>query len=151
MIYFKRDTVLKICYLRFILNYPTHFYDNVTPKLGLTLQNQYCFRKWNTIWNEEFYNGSGNRIYGQPPSLSMSNTLSLPSPTAPNPLSAMISDLQFCLYARDLRLSTEFSQLAGVQLVVFFSSSIPVCCLTIQESLNVLSRCFCWVLILASL
>ena len=42
MVHFKRETVFKIWYLRFILNYPTHFHHHVTPKLGFTLQNQYC-------------------------------------------------------------------------------------------------------------
>ena len=37
--------------LRFILSYPTHFHNHVTPKLGLTLQNQNCFSKWDTISN----------------------------------------------------------------------------------------------------
>ena len=43
--------MFKIRYLRFILNYPTHFHDHVNPKLGLTLQNQYCFSKWDAIGN----------------------------------------------------------------------------------------------------
>ena len=38
-------------YLSLILNYPTHYYDHVTPKLGLTLQNQYCFGKLDTTNN----------------------------------------------------------------------------------------------------
>ena len=36
MIYFKREAMFKIWYLGLILNYPTHFHDHVTPKLGLT-------------------------------------------------------------------------------------------------------------------
>ena len=43
--------MFKIWYLRFILNYPTYFHDHVTPKLGLTLQNQNCFSKRDTISN----------------------------------------------------------------------------------------------------
>ena len=38
VIYFQRDSVFKICYVRFILNYPTHSHDHVIPKLRLTLQ-----------------------------------------------------------------------------------------------------------------
>ena len=51
VIYFKRETVFKIWYLRFILNYPNHFHNHLTLKLGLMLQNQYYFNKWHTIGN----------------------------------------------------------------------------------------------------
>ena len=37
-----------MCKIWFILNYPIPFHDNVTPKLGLKKQNQYCFSKWDT-------------------------------------------------------------------------------------------------------
>ena len=72
MIYFKKETVFKIWYLRFILSYPTHFHNHVTPKLGLTLQNQYCFSKWDTISNvsaknEDFCYGAEKGPYGHPP------------------------------------------------------------------------------------
>ena len=43
--------MFEIWYLRFILNYPTHIHDQVTPKLELTLQNQYGFSKWDTKGN----------------------------------------------------------------------------------------------------
>ena len=43
--------MFKIWPLRFILKYPTHSHDHATPKLGLTLQNQYCFSKWDTTGN----------------------------------------------------------------------------------------------------
>ena len=33
VIYFKRQSVFKIWYLRYILNYPTHFHDHVTLTL----------------------------------------------------------------------------------------------------------------------
>ena len=49
---------------RFVLNYLTHFHEHVTPKLGLTLQNQYCFRKWDTISNEDFCYGAQKGPYG---------------------------------------------------------------------------------------
>ena len=63
--------MFKIWYFRFILNYPTHFYNHVTPKLGLTLQNQYCFSKWDTICNvtakhEDFCYGAEKGPYGHP-------------------------------------------------------------------------------------
>ena len=70
MIYFKIETVFEIWYLRFILNYPSHLKDYVTPKLGLTLQNQHCFSMWDTIGNvaknEDFYSGAGKGPYGHP-------------------------------------------------------------------------------------
>ena len=45
VIHFKRETVVKIWYHKFILNYPTHSHDHVTPKLSPTLQNEYRFSK----------------------------------------------------------------------------------------------------------
>ena len=63
--------MFKIWYLRFILNYPAHFHDHVTPKVGLTLQNQYYFSKWDTIGkisakNENFCYGGEKGPYGHP-------------------------------------------------------------------------------------
>ena len=51
VIYFKRETVFKLVYLSFIFNYSVHSHDHVSQKLGFTLQNQYCFSKWDTIGN----------------------------------------------------------------------------------------------------
>ena len=55
----------------FIRNYPTHFHDHVIPKLGLTLQNQYCFSKWDIMGNASLKNegvcyGAGKGPYGHP-------------------------------------------------------------------------------------
>ena len=52
--------MFKIWYLKLVLNYPIHF----TPKLGLMLQNQYCFSKRDIIGNastnnEDFCYGAG--------------------------------------------------------------------------------------------
>ena len=63
--------MFKIWYLRFILNYPTHFHDHGTPKLGLTLQNQYCFSKWYikgdaSAKKQHFCYGAGKGPYGHP-------------------------------------------------------------------------------------
>ena len=62
-----------------ILNYPTHFHDHVTPNLGLTLQIQYYFSKWNTKGNasannEDFVTGKKLGI------------MDLQSPSPPPPL-----------------------------------------------------------------
>ena len=50
---------------------PTHFHDHVTPNLGLILQNQHCFNKWDTITyvsaqNKEFCYGAEKGPYGHP-------------------------------------------------------------------------------------
>ena len=50
---------------------PTHFHDHVTPNLGLTFQNQYCFSKWDIMGNasatnEDFCYGAGKGPYGHP-------------------------------------------------------------------------------------
>ena len=70
VVYFKRETMFKIWYLRFVLNYHAHFHDHVSPKQGLTTQNQYCFSKWDTIGisakNEHFCYGADKGPYRHP-------------------------------------------------------------------------------------
>ena len=62
---------LKYIGFRFILNYPTHFHDHVTPKLGLTLQTQNCICMWDTISNvsannEDFSYGAKKGLMDTP-------------------------------------------------------------------------------------
>ena len=64
--------MFNIWYLRFILNYPTHFHHYVTLKLELTLQNKLCFSKWDIIGNVsakngDFYYWAEKGPYGAPP------------------------------------------------------------------------------------
>ena len=54
--------MFKIWYLMFMLNYPTHLNDHVSPKL--TLQVQYCFSKWDTIGNTSALLRAEKRPYG---------------------------------------------------------------------------------------
>ena len=58
-------------------DYPTLFHDNVTPKLGLTLQNQCRFSKWDTIGDVsakigDFCYGAEKWSYGHPDPLKKS-------------------------------------------------------------------------------